>query len=189
MLTDKELGYLADQDFLLTKRQVTGKIIRLLADLEKDLKAVIAGSAYDFPPGCQLQAGKISKGENFRDLPYVILDYPRLFARGAVFAYRTMFWWGNFFSNTLHVSGAGLDYMPSDISITTQPELYVQYEGDPWDHSLGSAMKVDSIETSLFEDQKVAFVKLSQKIPLEEYMNVKDHSINFFRQLFRTPGS
>jgi hypothetical protein len=48
---------------------------------------------------------KISKGENYLGLPYVMFDYPALFTKEKVFALRTMFWWGNFFSVTLHLSG------------------------------------------------------------------------------------
>jgi hypothetical protein len=49
--------------------------------------------------------GKISRGENYQLLPYIILDYPSYFSRNNIFAVRTMFWWGNFFSITLHLSG------------------------------------------------------------------------------------
>ena len=51
------------------------------------------------------KSGKISKGENYLGLPYAILDYPAIFKKENVFAIRTMFWWGNFFSITLHISG------------------------------------------------------------------------------------
>ena len=49
---------------------------------------------------------KIAKGENYLQLPYVLLDYPRCFDKENIFAIRTMFWWGNFFSITLHLSGS-----------------------------------------------------------------------------------
>ena len=48
---------------------------------------------------------KISRGENYRGLPWVILDYPRIFGREDVLAIRTMFWWGHPFSVTLHLKG------------------------------------------------------------------------------------
>ena len=48
---------------------------------------------------------KISKGENYQGLPYVMLDYPRQFGREDVLAIRTFFWWGHGFSVTLHLKG------------------------------------------------------------------------------------
>ena len=34
-----------------------------------------------------------------------MLDYPALFKKDEIFALRTMFWWGNFMSITLLLSG------------------------------------------------------------------------------------
>ncbi len=51
------------------------------------------------------QSPKISRGEQHVGLPYVMLDYPRIFSRQNVFAIRTFFWWGNYFSLTLHLKG------------------------------------------------------------------------------------
>ena len=48
---------------------------------------------------------KISRGENYKGLPWVMLDYPRVFGKEDVFAIRTMFWWGHAFSVTLHLKG------------------------------------------------------------------------------------
>ena len=59
------------------------------------------GAAGGIEPG----NAKISRGENYRGLPWVILDYPRIFGREDVLAIRTMFWWGHPFSVTLHLKG------------------------------------------------------------------------------------
>ncbi|MEI9808974.1 MAG: hypothetical protein WDO16_14545 [Bacteroidota bacterium] len=57
------------------------------------------------PPEVIKISPKISKGENYKGLPYLVLDYPRYFEKDNHFAVRSMFWWGNFFSSTLHLSG------------------------------------------------------------------------------------
>jgi len=49
---------------------------------------------------------RISKGENYKGLPWVVLDYPRCFGRDDVLAVRTLFWWGHYFSVTLHLKGS-----------------------------------------------------------------------------------
>lgn len=182
MFTARELEYLSDRDFLLTKRRVIDKVVHSFAELEKDLKQLVITCGYQFPPDAFLQAGKISKGENYRGLPYVILDYPRLFSHDAIFAYRTMFWWGNFFSNTLHVSGSALQYLPV---LKKSPEpLYIQCNGEQWDHSLASAQRITANKKVELVEDSVSFVKISQKIPLSEYNTVKHKSADFFGQLF-----
>ena len=61
---------------------------------------------------------KISKGENYRGLPYVMLDYPRLFGREEVLAIRTFFWWGHGFSVTLHLKGGYRERISAGIATT-----------------------------------------------------------------------
>lgn len=183
MFTEREFSCLSDRDFLLTKRIVVSKVVNLFAELEAELKNEVENTSHPFPSKAFLKAGKISKGENFRGLPYVILDYPRMFSKESVFAYRTMFWWGNFFSNTLHVKGPALAHLPSSILKSYYP-LYLQTHGDPWDHSLETAEEVTEIRMSSLADKLLPFVKITQKIPLWEYDQVKTASLNFFQQLF-----
>ena len=59
------------------------------------------------PGGVRIEPGdpKISRGENYRGLPWVMLDYPRVFGREDVLAIRTMFLWGHGFNITLHLKG------------------------------------------------------------------------------------
>src|ERR1700743_3182070 len=83
---------------------------------------------------------KISRGENYRGLPWVMLDYPRVFGREDVLAIRTMFWWGHGFSVTLHLKGKYQElFLP--VIRRRQHELSAQgfYMGvgaDEWRHEL-----------------------------------------------------
>ena len=74
---------------------------RCLAELSGEYAGVGAGPAAD---SLEPASAKISKGENM-GLPWVMLDYPRLFGQEDVLAIRTMFWWGHCFSVTLHLKG------------------------------------------------------------------------------------
>ena len=90
-LKEKELLILQDTDFLLTKTTVLEKINELLGQTREELKESVENSNFSFPNGIDLLNGKISKGENYKNLPYMVLDYPALFTTKTVFAYRTMF--------------------------------------------------------------------------------------------------
>ena len=48
---------------------------------------------------------KISKGEAYRGLPWLMLDYPRYFGKEGHLSIRVFFWWGNFIAIYLHSSG------------------------------------------------------------------------------------
>ena len=76
-----------------------------LSQSERQLKALISASDFEFPSNAFLKAGKISKGDSYLDLPYFVLDYPRLFSKEDVFAYRVMVRWGHEISFTFHLGG------------------------------------------------------------------------------------
>lgn len=104
MLSGDELAMAADPAVILTKRAVMEKAFMLF-------NHVIPAIQTAFSPalaGHETLAAavpRIFKGENYRGFPYVIMDHPAVFEKEHVFAGRTMFWWGHFFSITLHVSG------------------------------------------------------------------------------------
>ena len=90
-------------DWILTKNSIIKKVVGLFAALSEEYRGVLQSPI----------SPKISKGENYRGLPYVMLDYPRLFGREDVLAIRTFFWWGHAFSVTLHLKGEYLRrYLP-----------------------------------------------------------------------------
>ena len=101
-LSPRELDIVCNADLILTKNNIIAKVYDLFGSL----------SEYNVSTADQFLteeikniSPKISKGENYEGLPWVMLDYPRYFTANDVFAIRTYFWWGNFFSITLHVKG------------------------------------------------------------------------------------
>jgi hypothetical protein len=84
---------------------------------------------------------RISKGENYKGLPWVVLDYPRSFGRRDVFAVRTLFWWGNYFSVTLHLKGVYKDmFLPvirERIPLLAAAGFFIGVSDDEWRHELG----------------------------------------------------
>jgi hypothetical protein len=183
-LTEKELLILQDTDFLLTKATVLEKITELLGHTREELKKCVDDSNFSFPDGTRLLDGKISKGENYKNLPYMVLDYPTLFSKNSIFAYRTMFWWGNFFSATLHLEGIALEDYRNSITINLsrllKKDIYIGVGDTPWqyhyeedNYSLLSEAHRDFITNS-------KFLKLSKKIVLKKWSDVPEFSITFF---------
>jgi hypothetical protein len=97
-LSPEESALVMDAGWILTKNSVMEKVVGMMAELSEVYKGLWVGS---IEPG----NAKISRGENYLGMPWVILDYPRIFGREDVLAIRTMFWWGHPFSVTLHLKG------------------------------------------------------------------------------------
>ena len=136
--SDPELRLMCDAEIILTKNKILEKVKCILEEVQVRMMEAVAGNEewknhliFQKPP-------KISKGENYLGLPYLILDYPRNFGQNETFAIRTMFWWGRFFSSTLHVSGHY--YLPvketvSNLHSSLAANFYYLNNGDdPWQH-------------------------------------------------------
>ena len=104
-LSAEELQLVSTTNWILTKRKIIEDVNIFFANFADDMKAVVMAEEEWLPHAVTSSTPKIAKGENYLQLPYLILDYPRCFDKENVFAIRTMFWWGNFFSCTLHLSG------------------------------------------------------------------------------------
>ena len=127
----------SDPAWILTKNSVMGKVVELFAGLSGEWREM----RWDLK-GVDLARlePKISKGEQYKGLPWVMLDYPRVFGKEDVFAIRTMFWWGHCFSVTLHLKGEYMRaYMP--VILGHREELAAagfmpQVGAEEWEHAV-----------------------------------------------------
>jgi len=184
-LTEKELLILQDSDFLLTKAAVLEKITELFGRTREELKRCVENSNFSFPDGTGLLNGKISRGENYKNLPYMVLDYPTLFSKNSIFAYRTMFWWGNFFSATLHLEGIALNYYRNSITLNLdkllKKDVCIGVGDTPWHYHYeeDNYSPLNDEHRDFITNSK--FLKLSKKIELKKWSDVPEFSTNFFK--------
>ncbi len=191
-ITDKELDYLEDLDFLLTRHQIYQKVNSLLLLTKAELKRFIVSQAISFPDGIKFRGAKIAKGENYRLLPYFILDYPRQFHKNSIFALRTMFWWGHYFSATLHLSGEALHHFrPSlmehaDALYGKNIYLYINTE-NPWHHHLEdenyTALEEFSTAELRNKIRELPYIKLTATLALKEWEQLPAFTLSFFKQM------
>src|SRR4051812_10400669 len=104
-LSKNELEMVTSSEFILTKNRIVEKVYRLFGLLSEDYKNILQEYATALPAEVFASSPKIYKGENYLNLPYLMMDYPRVFLKDDTFAIRCFFWWGNYFSITLQLSG------------------------------------------------------------------------------------
>lgn len=167
-LSPAEASLFCNAEIILTKNSVLQKTVTLLAEVQKELAA--KELRFSSTP-------KISKGENYLGLPYVVLDYPRIAAGADLFFVRSMFWWGNFFSSTLHVSG---HYKTNNILTVAatyndlaSQNFYVGINPDPWQHHFEESnyARIDGLSKEEFirilDEQP--HIKIAARWPLSEW--------------------
>lgn len=169
-LSAAEMSLVCNAELILTKNNILQKTKSLL----EHLQARMQQEAF-IHTALQETAPKISKGENYLGLPYLVLDYPRLFGHANIFAIRSFFWWGHFFSSTLQLSGSWCrQYAPALAAAYPQlvhHQYYVQVGNDPWAHhfSPDNYRPVAAFSAPAFEaycTERVQ-IKIAARWPLE----------------------
>ncbi len=171
-LSATELELVTNADFILTKNTIITKVYDLFGQLNVQYSAIIQqGNA--LPVEVLKASSKISRGENYEGLPWVMLDNPRCFGTTDVFAIRTMFWWGNFCSITLHLKGKYKELLHVEALQANANGWFVCTNTDEWQHHFrqNNYQPLSIVQTQTL--QQLPFIKLAKKIPLNEWDNIE----------------
>jgi hypothetical protein len=179
MLSDDELRLVTNTNWILTKRKVLEKVDWLLGDIAQNQKRMIEKESNWLPEEVVSSEPKIARGENYLQLPYMLLDYPRCFDAENIFAVRTMFWWGNFFSVTLHLSGKYKElYQEKIIKHIGLPrqEIFICINKNQWHHHF-EAENYTSVKQLPDADlrehvREKQFIKLAIHFPLQPWTDL-----------------
>jgi hypothetical protein len=190
-LSPSEMELVTNAELILTKNAILKKINLFLGELQLKQQQIIRSRADRLPEKISGSSPKISKGENYQGLPYLILDYPRLFEHENIFAVRTMFWWGHFFSVTLHLSGIykieAEEKLIAGYQAMREKGYYSYVNKDQWKHHFedDNYVLLSELNNINFEKsvREKPFLKLSNKISLQQWDNADEMLIRFFNEI------
>jgi hypothetical protein len=173
-LSVKELQLAGNAEWILTKNQIMEKTKILLGALQQRQQTF---SANLLPAELVHSSPKISRGENYKGLPYLVLDYPRYFKKEDIFVIRCMFLWGNFFSITLQTGGKyskpWRQKLMAHYSGFARNCFYICVNEDPWQHDFDKSnyAELKQMPKKDFENLILnkPFIKLAKKIPLQQW--------------------
>jgi hypothetical protein len=187
-LSNFEMDLLNNSEWILTKNGIMKKAQRLLEQVQQNVSDYTKLHLTLFPAEVLAISPKISKGENYLGLPWLILDFPRHFDKENIFAIRTMFWWGHFFSTTLHLSGK---YKVRYTSMVTNAfaglganDYYVCVHDEQWHHHMEpeNYLPVKDFSAVGFADHisKASFLKLAHRLSFSQW----DHAVQRLSENF-----
>jgi len=187
-----EMDLVSSPDIILTKNAILQKLKLFLEGLQVKQLDILKDYSLQFPEEILKVSPKISRGENYKGLPWLVLDNPRYFQHNNIFAIRTMFWWGNFFSVTLHLSGNNKNSLVEKIltNISDLKDDVHVYEGDDeWEHDLDpeSYKRLSSLTNDRFRQITSAnnFLKLAIKFPIDRLEIIEDKLLRGYELLVR----
>jgi len=192
-LSAAEADLVSDASLILTKNRIMQKANWMLQSIH-ERQRLFAQTLFPSMSNDVLSIpAKISKGENYLGLPYLILDYPRSFKKEGSVAIRIMFWWGNFFSVTLHLSGEEkIKHQSKLLSALPhlQQEFFICIHQEEWEHHFepDNYRLIAEIGTEKSSDliRNREFVKVAKKIPLLHWEQADEMLFETFVLLMKT---
>lgn len=180
-LSAEELLIVEDSNWVLTKQQIIKKVYELFNAQVPTIDQLFGNINDQLPADLLSTMPKISRGENYLNLPYVILDYPSVFNKENIFAFRTMFWWGNFFSITLHLSGHYKELYQQAIGNNIQKKVeggyYICVNDKAWEHHFDAVNYVPAASFNAEELnshlKREEFLKIAVKIDLSQWNDLQ----------------
>ena len=173
-LSNLELELMKNSLWILTKHSVIDKIALLFSEQVPYINQHFLSVASKFEE-INTSRPKITKGERYQNLPYIILDYPAVFSKQDIFALRTMVLWGSFLSVSLHLSGKYKDFFQENIYRKLQASsdnIFLAIGENQWQHHITpeSFLQISNTNNSLIDEyiKNHPYTKITSMFKLEE---------------------
>lgn len=187
-ITPEELSLAQNKQWIYSKQNIIQKTYSLLGEASEHYRKLAAASPMN--DEFKKVSPKIYKGENLRGLPYVLLDWPRIFNGNDVLAVRTLFWWGTAFSIHLILGGeykAG--YLPAILQKLSEGDYanwFFSFTDDPWHHHFAEDNYRPMHE--LGKEKTSVYFKLGTQFPLEKWSEADEFFSRSFHALLSLFG-
>lgn len=182
-LSAVELQLVNNRDWILTKNGIMQKVVHRFARLGETFMA--EALVQQLPSEVKAVACKVSKGEQYKGLPYVMLDYPRVFGKEDVLAVRTFFWWGHYFSCTLQLKGIYKEMYERKLVHALQQKTiepsWLNCSEEEWEYDLTSAHYIPAAEADYENWLTLPVLKIVYTFPLDAW----NHADALLEQCFR----
>jgi hypothetical protein len=190
-LTPAEQSIIVNSDFFLSKRAVIQKIEVMFEGLQFRLQEIAHNNLKVLPDRVVKSNAKISKGENYKGLPYVVLDYPAYYTKSDIFAFRSLFWWGKYLSFSFHLQGEAFEqFKPLLIKNSEKlagSDFYLCVNNTPWEYHFE---KENFIKIQQLKEQEIIhqinssnFFKIASKTTLDALHIYPDQCVKQMNQI------
>jgi hypothetical protein len=186
----EEILLVQNSGVILTKNRIIEKISQGLGKMVLQMQHEVKKRTLIYENFDQT-GPKLSRGEKYQGLPYLMLDYPRMFDKEHILAIRTFFWWGYFCSITLHVKGRYqlpvIEKIGNSLDRLKIRNFYISLDGDEWDHDItGKAYQpLTDASAHAASLQQSSFIKLSSKVEIGQWDIMEKELFENFIQLLK----
>lgn len=167
--SSQELALLQSQEIWNARRELVDQLSAWFGETLDTLKQLHQTEFEKVIPSQSLN-GKITRGDNHHGFPYLLLDYPNHFSKDEIVAARNLIWFGNGFHCTLHVRGALVDSVVTNLkSLSASNNIHICMNKHEWIHDINNKdwIQVNAIDKKLTEQLlQQRWIKLGIEIPI-----------------------
>lgn len=178
-LTKHELDFASSVEYPLTKQNVFTKINRLMHETGLQLSQEFHKNQL-----IDLAHHKITKGERYKEMPYLVMDFPQIKGPDFNIVLRTMFWWGHYFTCSLIVKTSLLDLEKTAKNIGKLKKAKILTGSNLWEQELETDDYAKTSDLSKKQIMKLLessnYLKLSCKINLRHYASLSSHATEIY---------
>lgn len=176
-LTNKEFELILDTKYPLLKKNAIDKIHLHLRELgeQLSLNTLVTSNLYS-------RSFKISKGENYMLLPYMVLDLPKIEGNNFPILCRTMFWWGKYFSFNVFIRKDAYDMATFENKLRNiKPSgIFILLNDKPWQQDMDSDDYKEVSDWSEKINIEGAYLKLSMKHPIADMETLSEKATYYY---------
>jgi hypothetical protein len=188
ILSQSEISIWNNAEIFITKQKITNFIYDANALIIEEIKTSkpILHSNFKF------NNPKISKGENYNCLPWVMADYPAYFDKENIFAFRMFYLWGAEINFFLVLKGDFLKHYQTQILSQIKNQAFTSikiYVGaDVWKHNMDEDYKLIEaieIEKIIAHINQFGFLKLAIYHPSTKINEIEKLGFNAWQLFYK----
>ena len=190
MLSAAEQSIVRNQEWILTKINIVEKAQLIMKEMIPSINNCFQQANIPQQLPFIFSVPKISKGENYRKLPYVMMDYPAHFSKTDIFACRTFFWWGNFFSIQVLLTGNYKERFQENIFkkiASSDTDFYISLHESEWEHHFeaDNFLPYSSVHTMGIDFREKHFIKIALRFNLDNWNEMTELLAEGYRKMTR----
>ena len=165
---EEELQLIKNQQFFQTKKNVLEKVEWFFSQLPSKIDATFSSldlAAYN---------PKISKGENYHDFPYRVLDFPNNFSKNNYLALRVIFIFGHGFSFHFIKTIDNKGEIIQNISNIFSKDIFINIQENLWVHHYDNEIYIKLIDLSSNDLENI--INTQNNLKLSFFSNALDFS-------------
>ncbi|MBU3743455.1 MAG: hypothetical protein FGM61_02760 [Sediminibacterium sp.] len=190
-LSPEEWALVSNPDIILTKNAIIEKVYQMLGEMAEYYANIVQQLPEEYKSEWMNPSPKIARGEQYQELPWVMLDYPRYYADGNTKGIRTFFWWGHGFSIHLLLQGTYCNQWKNNAHTfihTANENWWMDVGTDPWQHHFREAAYIPIHRMQLQQVNELNYIKYSCWFPLTDWEQIPEKCTEIFKRWIQIPG-